>query len=82
MALIDDVRGLLRKKFRGATVKIAPFAGGRVGGTLIWDGFEGQAQIDRQTALREIIDTMPRDQQLKVSFILTLTPDEQAALTK
>jgi hypothetical protein len=82
MALIDDVRRVLRNGFPGSTVKIASFAGGRVGGNLIWKGFDGQAQIDRQSALRKVIDTLPPHEQLKVSFILTVTPEEQSALTK
>ncbi len=71
MALIDDVRRVLRSQFRGATIKIAAFAGGRVGGSLIWKGFEDLAQIDRQVALRDALDSLPAHQQLKVSFILT-----------
>ncbi len=82
MALNIDLRRLLQKKFHGAKTKLAMFEGDRVGGTLIWDGFEGMAQIDRQQQLRQIIAELPPEQQLKVSFILTITADELAEMIK
>ena len=84
MALIDDVKRALRSNFRGAEIHLKRLsAGRRVGGSLIWDGFKGKPQIDRQTKLRRVIErALPPDQQVEVSFILTLTPDEEAVLAE
>jgi hypothetical protein len=82
MALTNDLRQLLKNHFPGAQVKLTSFRpGDRVGGTLIWDGFDSQPQIDRQTLLRKVIDALPPDQQLKVSFIMTVTPEEFTTLS-
>ncbi len=81
MALIDDLRRLLQQSFPGARVKLTRF-GDKVGGSLIWSGFDKELQIDRQTRLREVIDQLRHEQQLKVSFILTLTPAEHSSLSK
>jgi len=80
MALIDDVRRLLRARFPGARLQLENVPPDRVGGSLVWDEFGGVPQIDRQTQLRNVIDSLPVGQQLRVSFILTLTKDERAAL--
>ena len=81
MAMIDDLKQALRSKFPGAKVALSRVARGeRVGGSIIWDGFDGQAQIDRQTRLREAISSLPPEQQRQVTFILTLTPHEKDAL--
>ena len=81
--LNQKLKRALASKFRGADVKLTQVnRGKRIGGTLIWQGFEGEAQIDRQVELRRVIDeALPPDEQLQVSFILTVTPDEFASIT-
>jgi hypothetical protein len=82
MAVLTDLKKLLQTAFPGATVAITRFSpGGRVGGSLIWDGFDGKLQIDRQTHLRQVVDKLPKKEHSKVSFILTLTKDEYASIT-
>lgn len=81
MALVQDLTRLLKARFSGAAVKLERVHGGeRVGGELIWDGFDGQEQIDRQLAVREVVRQLPLDQQLDVSLILTLTPVERTSM--
>jgi hypothetical protein len=77
-ALEKKLTQALAQRFTGADIKLRQSRPGRrVGGTLVWDGFEGEPQIDRQTQLRRAIDAaLPAEEQVQVSFILTLTPDE------
>jgi hypothetical protein len=78
---MHSLRRALRSRFPGATIRLARFSpGGRVSGSLIWEGFDLKAQIDRQLLLREAIQKLPPDDQSKVSFILTLTPEEHESL--
>ncbi|HEY8666404.1 MAG TPA: hypothetical protein VIL86_07050 [Tepidisphaeraceae bacterium] len=81
MALIDDLRRTLREHFPDATIKLAHY-GDRIGGSLVWHGFQDEAQIDRQLRLRKAVTSLPAQEQLKVSFILTLTPNEHASILK
>ena len=82
MALINDLKQLLRENFPDSKVKLSVYTpSNMVGGTLIWDGFDGQPQIDRQTRLREVVEGIPQQDRQKVSFILTITPDEHTGMT-
>ena len=78
---IQNLTSLLGEKFPGAKVELEKASGTKFGGFLIWDGFEGKEQIDRQTELWDVLrDELPRDQQLRISALLTITPDEAAAM--
>jgi hypothetical protein len=49
----------------------------RVGGFLIWPGFDGIDQLDRQRQVGAVIrSSLAPQEQLMVSTILTLTPEE------
>ncbi len=83
MALIQDLKRRLNLHFPGAIIQLSRFRHGeRVGGSLVWAGFEGKEQIDRQGELRTVVRELPRDEQLQVSFIMTLTPHERAMLNE
>lgn len=73
----------LASHFKGAELKLKGFSRGkRVVGTLVWKGFAGEPQIDRQVKLREVVDdALLPDERSKVSFILTVTPTEFASIT-
>jgi len=50
---------------------------------LIWSGFEGREQIERQHEVWKVLRTqLEQVDQLKVAAILTLTPEEMAAARK
>jgi hypothetical protein len=80
--LADKVEKALTQKFVGAEVELERLnPGQRVSGALVWKGFAGKSQIERQTELRDAIDSsLDPEEQAKVSFILTLTPQERSAL--
>jgi hypothetical protein len=55
----------------------------RVGGTILWVGFAGKDQVERQGIIRTLIrDHLEADEQLKVSLIVTLTPQEYEIITQ
>jgi hypothetical protein len=83
-ALILKVEKLFARKFPGAKMRLKRYRrGGPVGGVVAWKGFDGQEQIDRQISLRDAIRrNLPATEQAKVSFILTVTPHEDAAMEK
>jgi len=54
----------------------------KVGGFLIWDGFSGLEQIERQNRLWGVLrERLSRDDQLRITAILTATPAEWDAMT-
>ena len=80
--LIKRLQRLFAGRFPGATAeleKVTPLK--KVGGFLVWDGFEGVEQIDRQRRLRTVIrENLPPEEQAKVTTILTVTPAEVAVM--
>ena len=53
----------------------------KVGGYLIWDGFEDVEQLDRQRQLGRVLRAnLNSSEQSKVTTILTLTPAEAAVM--
>jgi hypothetical protein len=50
----------------------------KVSGMLIWGGFDGMEQIDRQSKLWRVLrSNLSPDEQLKITAILTMTPAER-----
>ncbi len=73
----------LEAAFDGAKVKLEPSGTGKTGGFLVWEGFLGKDQIDRQLAVRDAIRMRLSPEELaKVSAILTLTPYELAVMDR
>lgn len=81
--LAQKVGSVLAQRFAGASLELKRLRpGDRIGGTVVWDGFTGLSQLDRQTQLRDaLIEALAPDEHVKVSFILTVTPVERAAMT-
>jgi hypothetical protein len=80
--LIQSLTRLLEREFPGSIPEleqIKPLQ--KVGGFLIWSGFDGVEQIDRQRQLSGALkrNLLP-DQQRQVTTILTLTPEESALM--
>lgn len=82
-SIIAKLRRVLKSKFPGATteldVDIVPPK--KVGGYLIWDGFQDMEQLDRQRALSKALkEAMTADELERVTTILTITPGEAEAM--
>jgi len=77
---IQKLNTLLIANFPGAELELELAGPRRVGGLMVWDGFIGQEQIDRQKALWQVIrSSLSPEEQLRVSAVLTMTPEEMAA---
>lgn len=71
---------LLGQHFTLGEVELEIAGPRRVGGLLVWDGFVGREQIERQrTVWRVLREHLTPEEQLQVSAILTLTPEEMTA---
>jgi|GEM_PF-1280397 acid stress-induced BolA-like protein IbaG/YrbA len=78
--MIANVKRIIAKTFPRSKVHLSK-QDGQIGGSLVWDGFDGMAQIDRQVKLRNAINSLPNSEDRhKVSFILTMTPLEEEAI--
>ncbi len=79
---VETLPQILGAAFPGSTAELEPVAGtDRIGGFLIWAGFEEMDQLDRQRTLSAALRARLNPAQLLgVSTILTMTPDEVAVM--
>ena len=81
--IVERIRDAIEQGLPGAVIDDMDEAGvgGRIGGAVIWSGFSGVEQIQRQEKLWEVLrGALSREEQLQISLIITLTPDELAAI--
>jgi len=78
----QKVNAILEEQFPGIQVAIATRKGvRRATGFVVWSGFAGKSQIDRQRLLWNTLEAhLTRDEQLNLGTILTMTPQEVAAM--
>ncbi len=78
-ALMQKINGVLKSAFPDATAELEQAApADKVGGLLIWAGFEGMEHIKRQNRLWAVLKKgLTRQEQLRITAILTLTPEER-----
>ena len=84
-ATLDELRerltGLLRRQFTGADIRWD--TDDRLVGLLIWQGFEGYSQTERQRRLWETLRReVPLDDQSRILGLLTVTPSEQRVMDR
>ncbi|HZL36218.1 MAG TPA: hypothetical protein VFC78_12950 [Tepidisphaeraceae bacterium] len=74
----DRLNKLFTERFSGALAELEEYPGTqKVGGYLIWDGFEGIEPLDRQRQLSRVLrDGIGGDYRSRVTTILTVTPAE------
>lgn len=82
--LQGKVEQLLTENFAGAQTELETLPDlEKVSGFLIWPGFEGLDQLERQRRLWELLRRrLGRAEQRNVSALLTVTPDELNTLRK
>ena len=70
---------VLTQAFPGAAVQLdqsKPL--GKFSGLVVWDGFGGLEQVDRQARLwKRLRAELSKEEQLKITAILTMTPAER-----
>lgn len=80
MSLLDEV---FDRSFPGSRHPIAPVLPNspRMGGFVVWDGFDELSQRERQKAVWQAIrDNLDSQDQQRITAILTLTPSEEQAM--
>ena len=77
-SLVNKLEHLLTSRFKDAEVDLERFRQSKkVGGFLIWKGFEGKEQIKRQQAVWKLLRAQLTKVELqRLTAILTLTPAE------
>lgn len=80
--LLEKIRTILKANFPGSYDDLAErVLSERIGGSFVWAGFDGLAQIDRQDLVRHALkEGLTRDEELSVGLLLTFTPQEVAAM--
>ncbi len=75
--LAEEIRILIEANFDGAHADITPVSGYKVGGTVLWNEFDGQRQSERQQRLWTLLrNHLNAQQQMGVATLLTFTPQE------
>ncbi len=75
--LAEEARRLIEANLDNAQADIAPVSGDKVGGTVLWDGFDGQRQSERQRSVWTLLRShLSPQQQLGIATLLTFTQNE------
>lgn len=78
-AIIEYLSGLLRQHIPGCEPLLEPSTSRsfRVGGILLWDGFEGESQKTRQRRFWSVLENNLSEEQMeRITGVLTFTPWE------
>jgi len=80
--IIEKLTRIFSERFPGSVAELEQSAfAERVGGSLIWSGFDAVEQIDRQRQVnRAVSEGLAPEEQGQVTAILTFTPDEVAVM--
>ena len=80
-ALIDKLQELLGNRFPGCEVNLEwGNSNCKVGGEIIWSGFDGMDQIDRQILLWSVVrEALTEEEQAALTLVITFTPAEDMA---
>ena len=71
------VETVLEREFPKCEIELEPREGGKIGGVLVWQGFEAVEQIDRQHALWEVLRKhLSEEDRLAITAIFAITPLE------
>jgi len=80
--LRQKIRRVLKQEFPKADITIDR-PGSKVTGLIVWQGFDGLEQIDRQSHLWKILRSrLSPDEQFKIAAILTMAPVEWPRKTR
>jgi hypothetical protein len=80
-SLKKRVISLIRPHFPGCTIEWRKTSrGDRIGGDIVWSGFRGMDQLDRQEILWDALGKLKVDERRQVGMFFTFTPDELVAV--
>ncbi len=82
-SFINKLRRVLQAEFANSRDELEPRPPHKVGGFLIWDGFSGLEQIERQNRVWNVLkQRLNQEDQRRITAVLTFTPAEWAAMTE
>lgn len=76
----EKVKSILDAEFPGIEVETEVLPGGRISGHVIWAGFAGMDEVERQTRIRGILKEKLGEEAQQVGILFTFTPDELKAM--
>ena len=76
----QEVTDALKAAFPGIEVSIDVLPDGRISGSVVWEGFAGLDQVDRQNKIRTLLRQKLGADAQQVGVLLTYTPDELNAM--
>lgn len=78
---LNNLRSVLYEAFPGSELDLEPRSEDRMGGFLVWDGFEELDLPDRQAAIwSQIREHLSPEDQRRINYIFALTPHELAVM--
>lgn len=81
--LVEEIEGIFRRELPGSEPALETLAPStKVSGYLVWDGFDGKEQTERQSSVRRVMrQYLAPEDLVRVSLVLTLTPHEWVETT-
>lgn len=81
--LVEEIEDIFRRELPGSEPALEAFAAStKVGGYLVWNGFSGKEQTERQSSVRRVMrQHLSPEDLVRVSLVLTLTPNEWVETT-
>ena len=76
----QQVTQILEQAFQGMKSDLEEMPGGRLSGSIIWNGFAGKDQSERQRLVREVLKAALGPQVQQVGVLLTYTPEELSSM--
>jgi len=81
MEIQDRVKEVIEESFPGCQLELEiDSTSGKVNGFLIWSGFNGMSQTERQSQLWEVLSKQLDAEAAMISTIFTHTPNEFEAM--
>lgn len=76
----QQVTRILEQAFQGLHANLEELPGGRLSGTVVWDGFTVYDQTGRQKLVREALTAALGTQVQQIGVLLTYTQAELSAM--
>jgi hypothetical protein len=81
--LSERLTDQLQQSFPSAEISFDPVYAPKLGGLLVWQGFDNLEQLARQHHLWSVLRAhLSPDEQLRITAILTMTPAEMAIMNE
>jgi len=75
------VKEIIESEFANAIVTVEQLPGGLFAGSIVWDGFEGSDDVERQQLIRKVLRAHLGVEAAQVGILLTYTSTELEVMT-